>query len=243
MAITVPNEITLAQLVTYCILPSGIQLDVSSVFYWNLLRIQDKSKADKTKWTVQEIPDEIPIGFSLRVKCSSLRENSTKKMVNCRYGSVLLPFAMPDDALLGRLKERVADWMNQRGQGPDWTIEGGDREQIEFDYEYEVISAIREVPVKIYLKQLELMTASSQSWMDISDLLVEKFRLPKGTLFRIYPVVGTVDNQDAEDHFRRCRIRSNIIHRGRSGNCIKNTGGGATRDCCCSKKLERTRTR
>jgi predicted ABC-type sugar transport system permease subunit len=43
VVIQAPNEITLAQLVTFFILPSGIQLDVGSVFYWNLLRIEDKS--------------------------------------------------------------------------------------------------------------------------------------------------------------------------------------------------------
>jgi hypothetical protein len=165
-----------------------------------LLQIEDKSKADKTKRTVQAIPDVIPVGFNLRVKCSSLRENSTKKMARCRFGSALMPFAMPENALLGRLKECVADWTNQRGQGPDWTVEGGDREQIDFEFEYEVIPLQREVPVKIYLRQREFMVLPSQSWIDLSDQLVKKIGLPKGTLFRIYPVVGTVDNQDAEDH-------------------------------------------
>jgi hypothetical protein len=200
IVITAPAKITLAQLVAYFILPSGIQLDVASVFYWNLLRTQDRSKADKTKWTVQEIPDKIPVGFNRRVKCSSLCENSTKKIVNCRFESVILPFAMPEDAMLGRLKERVSDWTNQRGQGPDWTIEGSDREVIDFEFEYPVIPLVREVPMKIYLRQWVLNVPPSWSWMYISDQLVERLNLPKGTLFRIFPVAGTVDNQDAEDH-------------------------------------------
>jgi hypothetical protein len=170
------------------------------VFFWNFLQMPDTSKGDKTKRTVQAIPENIPVGFNLRVKCSSFRENSTKKIVKCRFGSVLMPFAMPEDATLGRLKERLADWMNQRGQGPDWTIEGRDREQIDFEFTYEVIPLIREVPMKIYLRQWELIVLPSQSWIDLSDQLVKKIGLPKGTLFRIYPVVGTVDNQDAEDH-------------------------------------------
>jgi hypothetical protein len=44
-----PNELTLAQLVTYFILPNGLDLDVSSVFYWNLREVEDPSKADKSK--------------------------------------------------------------------------------------------------------------------------------------------------------------------------------------------------
>jgi hypothetical protein len=42
--------------------------------------------------------------------------------------------------------------------------------------------------------------APHQSWINLSDSLVRKLGLPKSTLFRIYPVVGTVDNQDAIDH-------------------------------------------
>jgi hypothetical protein len=81
-----PNEISLAQLVTYIILPTGIQLDAGSVFYWNLREIEDPSKADKSKKTLEEIPDKIPQGFNLRVKCSSLHDRSTKKMAHVRYG-------------------------------------------------------------------------------------------------------------------------------------------------------------
>jgi hypothetical protein len=73
-----PNEISLAQLVTYFILPTGIQSDVGSVFHWNLREIEDTSKADKTKRTLEQIPDKIPPGFNLRVKCSSLHENSLR---------------------------------------------------------------------------------------------------------------------------------------------------------------------
>jgi hypothetical protein len=56
-----------------------------------------------------------------------------------------------------------------------------------------------EAPVTIFLKQAEIRTSNSVSWVNLSDQLVKSKKLPKGTLFRIYPVVGTVDNQDAED--------------------------------------------
>jgi hypothetical protein len=40
----------------------------------------------------------------------------------------------------------------------------------------------------------------SLSWINLSDQLVKKWKLPKGTLLRILPVIGTVDDQDEEDH-------------------------------------------
>jgi hypothetical protein len=174
--ITAPNEITLAQLVTYFILQSELapHLDVASAFYWNLRKIVDVTAADPTKTTYEAIPDKIPVGFTLRVKCSSLREGSDKRIVNCRYEGAHLPFSMPPDALLERLKARVADWMNQRGQGPDWTIDGPDREAIDFDFEYPIIPLGREAPMKIYLKQWEFMIAPHQSWINLSDSLVRK---------------------------------------------------------------------
>jgi hypothetical protein len=44
-----PHEITLAQLVSYFILPETRDLDVGTVFYWRLEEVVDESKADKTK--------------------------------------------------------------------------------------------------------------------------------------------------------------------------------------------------
>jgi hypothetical protein len=95
MGIVVPNEITLAQLVTYLVLPTGIELDVDSAFYWHLPRIEDPSEPDKTKWKVEEVPDKIPHGFLFKVRCSSLHDGSTKQLAHCRFGSVLMHFSMP----------------------------------------------------------------------------------------------------------------------------------------------------
>jgi hypothetical protein len=193
--ILAPNEITLAQLVAHFILPSGIQLDVGSVFYWNLQEIWDKSNRK-----LEGIPQIIPHGFKLRVKCNSLREASTKKMAHAKFGPAHMTFAMPPNEILRRLKERVAEWMNQSGQGPDWTIEGPGDEGIDFEWEYEVIPLVREVPLRIFLKQAELQVMPSLSWINLSDQLVKKWKLPKGTLLRILPTIGTVDDQDEEDH-------------------------------------------
>jgi hypothetical protein len=175
-------------------------LDVGSVFHWNLREIEDTSKADKTKKTLEQIPDKIPPGFNLRVECNSLHENSLKRMARCKFGSVPMCFAMPEDAPLGRLKERVRDCMNQRGQGVDWTISGADREQIDFDFEYEVEPIEREIVYTIVLKQKPIEVRSSETWIDVSDRLVRTWNFPSGTLIRIFPVIGSVDHQDLEDH-------------------------------------------
>jgi hypothetical protein len=89
--------------------------------------------------------------------------------------------------------------MNQSGQGPDWTIEGSDNEEIDFEWEYEVIPTVREVPLRIFVKQTELQVLPSTSWINLSDQLVKKWKLPKGSLLRIFPVIGLVDDQDDED--------------------------------------------
>jgi hypothetical protein len=89
--------------------------------------------------------------------------------------------------------------MSQRGLPDDWTLGRPDNEAIDWDYECPVTVPVREVPIKIYLKQKEIEVLPSESWISVSDKLVKAFRLPLGTLFRIYPVIGTVDNQDSED--------------------------------------------
>jgi hypothetical protein len=199
MGIVIPNEITLAQLVTYCVLPTGMELDVDSAFLWHLFRIEDKDEKDKSKWKVEEVPDKIPVGFTFKVKCSSLHDGSTKQMARCRWGSVVMYFSMPSNARLERLKDRLSAWMNSRRQGPDWTVDGPDNEAIDFGHEYDVIPRVQEVPIRIFLKQFEVSVVPSQSWINVSDFLVGKLGLPQGTLFRILPVEGSVDNPDAED--------------------------------------------
>jgi hypothetical protein len=199
IVITAPNEITLAQLVTYLILSLDLEFDVDSVFYWNLLRIRDESSSNPDKTTVQEIPDKIPVGFTLRVKCSSPHDNSDKKMAHCRWEGIVMPFQMHQNDTVERLKRRMAEWMRLQGQGSDWTIDRPDREAIDFECTYDIVPAVVEVPATIFLKQIEIHTAQSVSWISLSDQIVKSKKLPKGTLSRIYPVVGTVDNQDAED--------------------------------------------
>jgi hypothetical protein len=199
MGIVIPNEITLAQLITYCVLPTGMELDVDSAFYWHLPRVEDRNEKDKSRWKVEEIPGKIPLGFTFKVKCSSLHDGSTKQLAHCRLGDVLMHFSLAPDARLERLKGRLSEWMRLRGQSADWTVEGPYKEVIDFGHVYEVIPLVQESPIRVFLKQLETTLIPSQSWINVSDLLVEKLGLPRGTLFRIFPGEGTVDNQDAED--------------------------------------------
>jgi hypothetical protein len=195
-----PNEITSAQLVKFFILPSGINLDVGSVFHWSLRAIDPAPGEDKTKRQMEQIPTKIPPGFCLRVKCNTLRDAVLKKMVHVKYGGLRMNFAMQPTETLGRLKARVAEWMIQGGQGPGWTLDGQDDEAITFEREYEVIPPVRESPVKIYLKQAELEVMPSLSWINLSDQLVNKWKLVKGTLLRIFLVDGRVENRDNDDH-------------------------------------------
>jgi hypothetical protein len=195
--IQAPNEITLVQLVAFFILPTGIQLDVGSVFYWNLPRTENKSVKDKT---LEEIPALIPVGYNLRVKCSSLRDGSMKVMAHAHYGSAHMAFAMMSNDTVGKLKARAIEWMNQSDQGMNWTIDRPDTDVIDFEYDYEIIEAVREAPVRIFLKQTELEVSPSESWMTVSDRLVKRWKLPKGPLLRIFPVSGNVEDQDDEDH-------------------------------------------
>jgi hypothetical protein len=207
-----PNEITLAQLVTYFILPLDLEFDVGSVFYWNLILEKDESSSNPDKKRVQVIPAKIPVVFTLRVKCSSLQDGSDKKMTHCRWQSITMPFQMHKNDALGRLKTRMAEWLRLQGQGGDWTIAGNDLEAIDFDHTYGISPIEVEAPVMIYLKQTQFQVSQATSWVNLSDQIVKSKKLPKGTLFRIYPVVGTVDTKTQ----KTCHTTS----RGKKGNNI-----------------------
>jgi hypothetical protein len=74
--VDVPNEITLAQLVSAYIIPSGFnRLDANTVFQWNLEIAPARGKKDKTKREVVQIPQKIPVGFNPRVTTNTLHEN------------------------------------------------------------------------------------------------------------------------------------------------------------------------
>jgi hypothetical protein len=92
---------------------------------------------------------------------------------------------MPEDATVGRLAERVRDWMSQRGLPDDWTLGRPNNEAIDWDYEYPVTVPDREQAIKIFLRQKEIEVLPSESWINVSDKPVRAFQLPLSTLFRI----------------------------------------------------------
>jgi hypothetical protein len=187
--------------VTYFILPAGGHRGASTVFYWCLEEIEPKKGEDKTKRTVIDIPYNIPTGFVLGVKANTLRDGPyNKRMARCVFGPVPMCFAMNEDALLSELKRRAIGWMSQRGQGIDWTIEGPENEAIDFDHCYEVVPTTKEESVNIFLKQRAIEVQLSESWINLSDRIVRALGLPRGTLFRIYPVIGDIQDHDPEDH-------------------------------------------
>jgi ribonuclease HI len=149
---------------------------------------------------LEKIPDKIPPNFCLRVKCNTLREAVFKKMVHVRFEGLQMNFAMLPDETLGRLKGRVAEWMATNGQGPDWTIEVGDDDPIDFEREYRATLQIKTAPVKIFLKQKLLEVQPTLPWTTLSDQLVQKWKMVRGAALRIYPVDGRITDQDNDDH-------------------------------------------
>jgi hypothetical protein len=194
--IDIPNEITLAQLVTFYILPAGGDWDVSTVFYWYPEEIEDKGKR-----VAVEIPYNIPTGFVLRVKANTLRDGQDKKMAKCIYQSVPMCFMISPRANVGQLKARAIDWMVQRKFGADWKLENADNddEAIDFDYVYPVVPAIVDPQITIFLRQRPVDVSPSESWINVSDRIVRSLGLPLGTLFRIFPVIGDVQDKDPDD--------------------------------------------
>jgi hypothetical protein len=82
--ILAPNEITLAQLVTYFILPSGIQLDVGSVFYWSLEEVPDPSRDRNSR--AKSI--KMIAGFG-KVDTMVIRNNATLLQITNQWKTLL----------------------------------------------------------------------------------------------------------------------------------------------------------
>lgn len=165
--IDTPNEITLAQLVAHFVVPSGGDWDVNTVFYWCHEEIEDK---DQKKRTIIEIPNQIPTGFVLRVKANTLRDGpSNKRMAKCIYESTPMCFMIEQNEPVGKLKERMIDWMRQRGLGEERSLDRPDTEAIGFDYQYVVkhIEEEEEGAVHIFLKQRLVEVRKSETWMHV----------------------------------------------------------------------------
>jgi hypothetical protein len=192
----------LAQLVSEFIITSGFDgLDSNTVFLWTLEIVPDGSKRDNTKKKVIQIPHRIPPGFNLRVMANTLHADSDgRKQVTRRFGAAKVRFTLQENETLGRLSVIAVDWMTQRGQGDQWFIEGNPMEAIDSDFEHKILPIPQVEEVMIYLKQVSYKIRVNEPWTAFSDRLVTMLGLPRGTLFRIYPVDGDIQRLRDDDH-------------------------------------------
>jgi hypothetical protein len=204
-SVDVPNEIVLEQLVTFYILRVYDRPDANTVFQWSLEEMEAKDKKDKTKRIVIDIPQRIPIGFTLRVRASSLHQHmGGRRIVQCSFGSARVNFTVKENDEVGRLTAIAEDGMRQRGQGTQWIIEGNPREAIDFEYCYPIVPIPEEEEVSIYWKQRKMKIKVCESWMNLSDRLVRQFGLPVGALFQIYQVDMNIQRLGVEDRAYSC---------------------------------------
>jgi hypothetical protein len=120
---------------------------------------------------------------------NTLDENSDgRRQATCVFGSAKVRFTMRENETVGRLAAMAVDWMKQRGQDNQWQIEGNPREAIDFEFEYPIIPIPQVEGVTIYLKQACMKIRINEPRTVFSDRLVQHFGLPRGSMFRIYPV-------------------------------------------------------
>jgi hypothetical protein len=103
------------------------------------------------------------------------------------------------DATIERLRRRAVEYMRDRGQGEEWTIEGNPNEQVDFDFEYPVVPVPHVSEIDVFLKHLKIRIRTDESWMDVSERMVRHFGFPKGTTFRIFPVDNVIFRM-GDDH-------------------------------------------
>jgi hypothetical protein len=200
--VDIPSEITLAQLVSTYILPSGFDRpDSNTAFQWTPEVVPDKSKSDKTKLKVIPVPRRIPPGSNRRVMANTLHADDVgRKQATCVFGAARIPFTLHEGETVGRLAAMAIDWMKQRGRGDQWQIEGNPREAIDFEFEYR-ITAIHEVEeVTIYLKQSCMNIRINEPWTALSDRIVQQFGFTRGSMLRICPVDGDIQRLGDDDH-------------------------------------------
>jgi hypothetical protein len=148
------NEITLAQLVAAYINPFAEgKFDINTVFSWNLEEREDKTKKDRAKREVVQIPERTPPEFNLRVKANTLHNS----------GSVWFYMALKMDATLEKRSASVAATMQERGLGDQWYVEGNPREQVDFEFCYPVVQIPAVPEVEIFLKQQKIRVTTTES--------------------------------------------------------------------------------
>jgi hypothetical protein len=190
--IRVPKEITLAQLVSFVVVPrvEG-KFDASTVFQWCL----EKDELDYA------IPYTVPTGYHLKVKANTVRlGDNDKRLVELAFQDTHFHLGMRPDAMLETLNQAVVENTMARGPGDQWYVEGSPREAIDFEYCYSVLPIPAVAEIDVFIKQMKYQVKVTESWMNASDRLVAEFGLPRGILFRIFPVDVGIDRLDDEDH-------------------------------------------
>jgi hypothetical protein len=129
VVVSIPNEITLTQLVAaYIYRHEGGRLDINTVFRWCLEEKAPEDPRNKSAREVISIPDRIPVGFNLRVAANSLHTiPNGKRLVECIFGDAHFFVAMREDATVSL---RRANIISQNGQeGPRQSVAGGSQFQ------------------------------------------------------------------------------------------------------------------
>jgi hypothetical protein len=163
--VDIPNEITLTQPVeAYIVTARNGKFDINTVFSWNLEKVEDTTKKDKTKRTLIQIPHKMPPGLNLRVKANTLHKKATgKQLAQLAYGDARFYLAMRPEAILAEVSEGVARVMKGRDLSDDWRVEGNSRECVDFEYCYPVVPKEIIPDVEVYLKQSKLTVKSNES--------------------------------------------------------------------------------
>jgi hypothetical protein len=132
---------------------------------------------------------------------NALHENSSgRRKVTCRFGAAQVRFSFHESETVGRLAARAIDWMKECGQGDQWFINRDPNEEIDFDFEYQILPIPQVAEVTILLKQAQMRVSVDLPWTTLSDRLVTRFGLPRGAMFRIYSVDEDIQRLGNEDH-------------------------------------------
>jgi hypothetical protein len=132
---------------------------------------------------------------------NTLHENrSGREQVTCKFGAADVRFSFHESETLGGLSARAIDWMRDCGQGDQSYIEGNPNEVIDFDSNYQILPIPQVAEVSMFLKQVQMRIRIDEPWTAFSDRLVTYFGLPRGTLFRLYPVDEEIQRIDDVDH-------------------------------------------
>jgi hypothetical protein len=123
-----------------------------------------------------------------------------KRLAELAFGSAHFHLALPKNATLENLSASVAATMQQSEQDDQWYAEGNPKEAVDFGYYYPIVTITASPEVDIFLKWKRVRVKTTESWMNLSDRLTLGFGLPRGALFRIFPVDMDIQRLGDDDH-------------------------------------------